>query len=138
MTTRSVQVKVWTGRAYWRQDDLCRGETPPVMAACRRRDAVLERIGLVNGRGFAAAWKAHDRGRMNRLSTGGAFVDVAMSIDLAKRPLDCQYDGSWVAWYCWVKKRGTDEWTGARSEVVRYERPGLPVWKVVAAGAPDV
>lgn len=75
---------------------------------------------------------------MKSLVTSASILDMFPGRGAASSP-DCRYDftperGNY--WYCWFKStRGT--WTGGPVEVVRYEAPRLPVWRLTGA-APDV
>ena len=73
---------------------------------------------------------------MRRLAVDQQAVDAALTIPLSRTRPDCRYDDTVPSWHCSVEKSDGGS-TGARSEVVRYERPAMPVWRVVAAGAPD-
>jgi len=132
-----VVVRQWTGEGYWFAYDMCLVERPPDhLVYCARRDAVLRRLGTVNARGFARAWQARDETAMLRLADDPAVVDSAMATPVRRTAPDCGYDEDPLSWFCSLEKAADGSSTGARSEVVRSERPKLPVWKVVAAGVP--
>ena len=127
----------WTGAEYWFAADMCRVERPPDhLVYCARRDDVLRRLGAVNARGFAQAWQLRDEAAMLRLAEDPATVDAALAVRLRRTAPDCSHGGNPPSWFCSVEAADGSS-TGARSEVVRSERPRLPVWKVVAAGVPN-